>query len=170
MAFCGKCGTSVDDNMEYCPSCGAKTDNVSGQQTQAQTKDLGSVLENINNTADTTDQYEQQDIIQNKAMAILAYFGPLVLISIFAAPKTSKFTRYHANQGLVLLLCEIGFSILYNILSAILLAISWRLYFIVSIIGIISIVFVILAIIGIINASSGKAKSLPIIGNIRILK
>ena len=33
-------------------------------------------------------------------MAILAYFGILVLIPILAA-KDSKFARFHANQGLL---------------------------------------------------------------------
>ena len=102
-------------------------------------------------------------------MAILAYFGPLVLIPIFAA-KQSKFARYHSNQGLVLLIASILYGIAYNILSSIILAISWRLYFIVSIIGLVSIVITILAIIGIINAATGKAKELPLIGKFKILK
>jgi len=55
-------------------------------------------------------------------------------------------------------------------LSSIILAISWRLYFIVSIIGLVSIVITVLAIIGIINAATGKAKELPLIGNFKILK
>ncbi len=102
-------------------------------------------------------------------MAILAYFGPLVLIPIFAA-KQSKFARYHSNQGLVLLIASILYGIAYSILSSIILAISWRFYFIVSIIGLVSIVITVLAIIGIINAATGKAKELPLIGKFKILK
>ena len=41
----------------------------------------------------------------NKVMAILSYFGILVLIPIFAA-KDDAFARYHANQGLVLLIAS----------------------------------------------------------------
>ena len=102
-------------------------------------------------------------------MSILAYFGPLVLIPIFAA-KNSKFARYHSNQGLVLLLAAIAYGIVYGILSTIIYTISWRLGFIVSIIGLVSILFTVLAIIGIINAVNGRAKELPIIGKYRILK
>ena len=57
------------------------------------------------------------------------------------AARESRFARYHANQGLVLLIACIAYSIVYGIVSSIILAISWRLYFITSIIGIAGIVF-----------------------------
>ena len=137
--------------------------------SQPPQNDFSQKIQNLNNTADTTAEFDAQDINSNKAMAILAYFGPLVLIPIFAA-KQSKFARYHSNQGLVLLIASILYGIAYSILSSIILAISWRLYFIVSIIGLVSIVITILAIIGIINAATGKAKELPLIGKFKILK
>lgn len=99
-------------------------------------------------------------------MAILAYFGPLVLIPLLAA-KGSRYARYHTNQGLVLCIVCIAYSIVYGILSSIILAISWRLYSLVSIIGLIGLV---LAVIGIINAANGRAKELPVIGKIKLLK
>ncbi len=171
MTYCGKCGAQVQDGVKFCQGCGAavemKVEN-NAQQAQPQ-NDYSAKIQNLNNTADTTSEFDAQDIGSNKAMAILAYFGPLVLIPIFAA-KGSKFARYHSNQGLVLLLAAIAYGIVYNILSAIILAISWRLYFIVSIIGLVSIVITVLAIIGIINAATGKAKELPLIGKFKILK
>ena len=176
MKFCGKCGTKIEDNIKFCPGCGSPTDAPQEQQSQqAQPasqppqNDFSQKIQNLNNTADTTAEFDAQDITSNKAMAILAYFGPLVLIPIFAA-KQSKFARYHSNQGLVLLIASILYGIAYSILSSIILAISWRLYFIVSIIGLVSIVITILAIIGIINAATGKAKELPLIGKFKILK
>ena len=123
----------------------------------------------LNNTADTTAEFDKADIEQNKGMSILAYLGPLVLIPILAA-KNSKFARYHSNQGLVLLIAAVIYGIAYGILSTIIYAISWRLGFIVSIIGLVSILFTVLAIIGIINAVNGRAKELPIIGKYKILK
>lgn len=174
MAFCGKCGTKVEDGVKFCPSCGApmgaqeQPNQTAQQQTNTQ-NDFTAKVTGLNNTADTTANYEQQDIQQSKTMAILAYIGILVLIPIFAA-KESKFARYHANQGLILCLAEIAYGIVYGILSSIILAISWRLYFLVSIVGLVGIVFLVLAIIGIINAAGGKAKELPIIGKFKILK
>lgn len=164
MAYCGKCGAQMEDGKKFCPSCGASQDAGTTQQT-----DFNSKLQDLNNTADETAAFAPEDIAQHKAMGILAYLGPLVLISIFAAPG-SKFARYHSNQGLVLLLAEIAYSIIYGILSSVILAISWRLYFIVTIIGLVSLIFLVLAVIGIINAVNGRAKELPVIGGIKLLK
>jgi len=176
MTYCGKCGAQVQDGVKFCQGCGAAVETkVENNAQQAQPasqppqNDFSQKIQNLNNTADTTAEFDAQDITSNKAMAILAYFGPLVLIPIFAA-KQSKFARYHSNQGLVLLIASILYGIAYSILSSIILAISWRLYFIVSIIGLVSIVITILAIIGIINAATGKAKELPLIGKFKILK
>ncbi len=126
-------------------------------------------LSGLSNTADTTTEYDPKDIEQNKTMALLAYLGILVLIPIFAA-GTSPFARYHANQGLVLCIAAILYGIAYSIFSSIILAISWRLYFLVSLIGLVGIVFLILAVMGIINALNGKAKELPLIGKYKLLK
>ncbi|MBP5194225.1 MAG: DUF4870 domain-containing protein, partial [Clostridia bacterium] len=91
--------------------------------------------------------------------------GILVLIPILAA-KDSKFARFHSNQGLVLLICEVVVSIVLGILSVIpyvgivFAILSW----------IVSIVFFVFLILGIVNAVQGKAKELPIIGKFKILK
>lgn len=109
-------------------------------------------------------------------MAILAYFGILVFIPILAA-KESKFARYHANQGLILFMALVGWSIADYILTAILRTLLWRgmgLWEIYSLCGtilnLVYFVFTILAIIGIVNALNGKAKELPVIGKYKILK
>ncbi len=176
MAFCGKCGTKVDEGVKFCPGCGNAMEATTpeqqaapAQEPAANQSDFSAKMAALNNTADTTADYDANDITQNKAMGVLAYFGPLCFIPMFAA-KDSKFARFHANQGLVLLIACVVWSIAYSILNAIILAISWRLYFISSIIGLVSLVFLILAIIGIINAANGKAKELPLIGKIKILK
>lgn len=177
MAYCGKCGTKVDEGVKFCPSCGNPMEAPAPEQ-QAQTQqaqpagdqnDFSTKVAALNNTTDTTANYDANDITQNKAMGILAYFGPLCFIPMFAA-KGSKFARFHANQGLVLLIACVAWAIVSSILNSIILAISWRLYFITSIISLLSVVFAILAIIGIINAANGRAKELPVIGKFKILK
>ena len=149
MAFCRQCGSKFDDGVKFCPGCGAAS--AQGGYASA--------------TVSVSD-----DAQQNKVMAILAYFGPLVLIPIFAA-KESRFARFHSNQGVVLLLACIAYSIVYSVLSGILLAISGTLFLIISILGFAcSCGITVLAIIGIINAAKGEMKPLPIIGGIKILK
>lgn len=171
MAFCGKCGAQVNEGVKFCPSCGASTEIPKEEPTQqtGQQTDFSAKIAGLNNTADNTAQFDAQDIQNNKAMAILAYIGILVLIPLFAA-KESKFARYHTNQGLVLYIAEIAYSIASAILSSVIFAISWRLYFLVSIIALVSLVFLVLLIIGIMNAANGRAKELPIIGKFKILK
>lgn len=175
MAYCGKCGTKVDEGVKFCPSCGnpmeAPASEQQAQQTQQNTAqtDFSAKFANLNNTADTTAEFDQADITNNKAMGILAYLGPLVFIPMFAA-KGSKFARFHANQGLTLFIACVAWSIVYSILNWIILAISWRLFFISSIIGLCSLVFLVLAVLGIVNASNGRAKELPVIGKFKFLK
>ncbi len=123
-------------------------------------------FQNLNNTADTTSQFDPQDITNNKVMAILAYFGILVLIPIFAA-KESKFARFHANQGLILFIAGIAIYIVQTIFYSIF---SLRLWWLIStVVGIIGLVIFVLAIVGIVNAAQGKAKELPLVGNFKIL-
>ena len=162
MAFCGKCGTKVDEGVKFCPSCGnpmeapAPEQQGQTQQTQAQQSDLSAKLTNLNNTADITEQFDKDDIEKNKVMGLLAYI--LFFIPLLAA-KDSPFARYHANQGLVLFLAAI--------LSSVILLIPILGWIIAPIL---SIVITVLAVIGIINALNGKAKELPIIGKFKILK
>ena len=121
--------------------------------------------EMLTNTPDTTAEYDPNDIEQNKVMALLAYLSILVLIPIFAAPR-SKFARFHVNQGIVLAIAEVIASILAGILTSIPF-IGW-LFGIVF--GLIDLAAFILAVLGILNAVNGKAKELPFIGKFRLLK
>ena len=162
MAYCGKCGTKVDEGVKFCPSCGnpmeapAPEQQAQTQQTQAQQSDLSAKLTNLNNTADITEQFDKDDIEKNKVMGLLAYI--LFFIPLLAA-KDSPFARYHANQGLVLFICGLISSLVW-----IIPILGW------IIAPILSIVITVLAVIGIINALNGKAKELPIIGKFKILK
>ena len=113
---------------------------------------------------------DPKDAEENKIMAILAYFGILVLVPLLAA-KESAFARFHANQGLLLLIAGIALSIAASILMFIVVFISYTLIFVVyGILSIASIGLFVLAIIGIINAAKGEAKELPLIGKYTILK
>ena len=159
MAFCGKCGTKFEDGAKFCPACGAP---ASAQPQQAATPAYAPPV-----VPGAPAQADSKDAQDNKAMAVLAYI--IFLIPLFAA-KESPFARYHTNQGLVLAIAAVAYGIVYGILSTIVLAISWRLYLVVSILGWVGVVFAVLSVIGIINAVNGRMKPQPIIGGIKILK
>lgn len=159
MANCAKCGQPVEDGEKFCKSCGAAVGSEENNQ-----QDLGAKIAQLNNTEDTTKDYDNSDIESNKVMAVLAYIGILVLVPILAA-KNSKYARFHANQGLVLFIAEI----IYNFVSAIIRAIL-PLAVVNILLLVISALFLVLSIIGIVNAATGKAKELPVIGKIRIIK
>ena len=127
--------------------------------------DLNQKINEFNNTKDSTSEFDPNDIQQNKVMAILAYLSWLVLIPLFAA-KESKFARYHCNQGIMLAIAEIIVWVIFGILS-IIPYVGWIFIVLNSLISLVCLVF---AVTGIINAANGKAKELPFIGKINILK
>lgn len=114
-------------------------------------------------------RFDANDVAQNKVMGILAYIGFLFLVPLFAA-KNSPYSRFHANQGLVLFIVEFAYGIVYAILTFILAFIPIIGWLLIAVLGLVNIVFFVFMILGIMNACSGEAKKLPLIGGITILK
>ncbi len=163
MVYCGNCGTKYEDGMRFCPSCGTPAAN-----SQQDPNHSAAYQAPLANGAPAKDDI--RDAQDNKAMAILAYLGPLVLVPIFAA-KESNFARYHANQGLVLCIASILYGIVYAILSSVTILISLSVGLVITfILGLFFWVFGIFSIIGIVRACKGEKKPLPLIGGITILK
>ena len=63
--------------------------------------------EDSDNAKDATTSY---DVESNKAMAVLSYLGILVLVHLVGA-KNSPFARFHTNQGLILCIATILYSV-----------------------------------------------------------
>ena len=137
--FCPKCGAQNEDQAKFCSGCAQ-----SFQQDQQPTEGYS---------------YEQ-DVQQNKAMAIISYF--IFFIPLIAA-KESRFARYHANQGLILLLLAVCGGIVLSLLSALL----WFLFPIMILLHtVFSIAIFVLLILGIVNTVNGKMAPLPVIGSL----
>ncbi len=100
--------------------------------------------------------FDPGDIEKNKTMAGLAYI--IFFLPLVACPD-SKFGRYHANQGLLLLI--LGF--VGGIILGMIPIIGWVL------LPIFSLCILVLAIIGLVNGLNGKVKELPFIGKFKIL-
>lgn len=128
-------------------------------------KKKGKIMKEKFVMADVTQEFDPEDIQKNKAMGILAYISLLVLVPIFGA-KDSKFARFNANQGLVLLIGSAAFSLISNIFGGIKF-IGWIFSLIC---GLGNIGIAVLAVFGIVNVARGFARKLPLIGEIKILK
>jgi uncharacterized membrane protein len=114
---------------------------------------------NLNQEMDSTQEniYTPEDIENNKTMAGLAYI--LFFLPLIVCPE-SKYAKFHANQGLLLLIAGIAGNVVLGIIPVI----GWLL------IPIYGIGILILGIMGLINGFGGKAKELPLIGKYTILK
>lgn len=98
-----------------------------------------------------------EDIENNKIMAGLAYI--VFFLPLLSCPD-SRFARFHANQSLSLLILGLGGSIILSIIPII----GWVL------LPLFSIIVLATAFICMIGALNGKAKKLPLIGRIKLLK
>ena len=154
MAMCKNCGARIADSAANCPCCGAPVETTA--------EDFFRKVKDLNNTGDYTHTFYFPDVQANRLMAVLCYLSWLVLIPIFAA-RESAYARFHVNQGLVLAITEIIWGVFAGIVGK-------YLWFLGLVLDIGSLAFLVLSIIGIVNAAKGRAKELPIIGKIRILK
>ena len=127
--------------------------------------DMKEKFDQVTDTKDTTASFDKSDIEKNKNLSILAYLSWLVIIPLCVA-KDSKFARYHCNQGLVLAIAEIAAAVVLSLLAQI-PYVGW-IFWILE--GLVWVLCVVLTILGIVNAANGKAKELPLVGGIRILK
>lgn len=128
-------------------------------------------MANILDMPDTTSYFSRSDIKSNRLMAVLSYLSVLVLIPVFAA-KNSPYARFHASQGVNLLILSVLWAIVSGIIGAIVgaigavvLSVLWGIVF-----WVITIALVLMMVIGILGALQGRARELPLIGGFRILK
>jgi Predicted membrane protein len=158
MEKCYKCGAEIRGAVKFCPYCGAelKAGNTYSQSGYNQ----GGNDYNSGYTPNSTytSEFDPRDIEDNRVISILCYFGLLLLIPLLARPY-SQYVKYHANQGIVLLILLIASEAI-----MIIPILGW----IAGLVG--NIFCLICLILGIINTLNGQAKPLPIIGQYQILR
>ncbi|HOL22205.1 MAG TPA: hypothetical protein PLQ41_05070 [bacterium] len=99
---------------------------------------------------------DQKAIDEGKGLAWLSYLGILLLIPLLVN-KDNEYSKFHVKQGIILLICSVGWQIVSIILH------------IIPVIGTLiwagGLLFLfILMVMGIINALNGKTEPLPVIG------
>lgn len=111
--------------------------------------ECGTELSDKPNTTGTGQTSEPE----SKAMGIIAYlFGWIgLIIAVCAGNREDEFTKFHINQALMLDICSL-------------------IVFIPVIGQILWVVLLVFRIIGLIWAISGKMNSLPIVGNVKLIK
>lgn len=104
-----------------------------------------------------------------KVYGILSYFWILFLVPLLAGGR--EFSRYHANQGLVLFIVDAILGIIIGVVCAIANVIPVVGGIVIGIVsGVSSLIMLAFMIIGIYHAAQGEMKPLPIIGAITIIK
>ena len=157
------------------------------EETAKEPESFGGIKKVLNlflKTPDHTNDYDPNEVVKAKGISIAAMFGitfwvPLVL------RRNSMFGRFYANQGLLMLILCIPFSILFAIFSGIvgvacsndaavagassgLTFMGWIMDLIVFAICYAIPIFIL--ILSIKNIRAGKAKEIPFIGFLRIIK
>lgn len=128
------------------------------------------------NLQDKTADYSKEEIENGKLMALLSYIGILALIPYFAE-KENKYVRFHAIQGLNLLIINLvvsAASFVVAIVATVLFIIpiiGWILGFLLYlVIGLVPVGLLVISILGIVYSLQGNAKELPIVNQIKFIK
>ncbi len=131
--------------------------------------DLNRDLERLRNEeTDFTFCYDPEDITRNKSVCALSYLSVLFFLPLVVCPD-SRYGRFHANQALVLLITSVAGNVMFRIAKSILSVVhlGW-------IAGIASwfwgLLVFLLMIFGIVNVLNGRARELPLIGKIKLLR
>lgn len=128
--------------------------------------DLKNLQEQFQNPEDVTDWFAPEDIQNNKVSAVFACFPILFWLPLVIA-QNSPYAKFCANQGLIYFTMDMVLSAAVSLLGAV-------LGFIPLIGGLISVLLGLassLAMLAcfvflLINAVQGKAKKIPVIGNL----
>ncbi len=159
MPYCKKCGCYVEDNAEACPSCGEKVRSNSAQDK----------VNGFLNTPDHASEFNESDMKSNKVVNTLAYLGITFWLPLLGEQTPDK--RFHANQGLLILILSIVLGILSPVAGLIFSLIPFLGPVLAGLLNAcISLAMLFYVLFGIINTVNDKAKELPLIGKITLLK
>lgn len=186
MKKCPKCNKTLGARDKFCKNCG---EPLTKEEKRKQKKDqteifnkIGDNIEKILDTEDTSKDYSKKDIENNKGLAIISYIGPLSIVS-YLKKDESEYTKYHAIQGLNLFIIWCVYAVISILLRKIKITKTCNVvggfvlncervtpWWISFPLDIIAFILLVINIIGLVYAILGKAKKLPVVEKIDIVK
>jgi len=104
----------------------------------------------------SNEKYSPEDIEKNKIIAAIAY---AIFFVPFLFDKDSEYGKFHANQGLLLLIVSFVGNVVLTLSSV---GAIFQPF--------LNVIILVLFIMGVFNAINGEVKELPVIGKYRLLK
>lgn len=188
MKVCPNCHNAVDDNITFCPNCGANVgaqqpqrpqqpqqpqrpqqqyqqpqQQYAQQQYQQQYQQQRPQYANVPDPYDHTSQFTAEDVSANKLLAMLVYvLGAVGIVIALLAGKDSAFAKFHARQGMKIVLLE-------TICTLATTFLVWT--FIVPLAGAVcTVILLVVRIICFCQVCSGKSVEPPIVRSFTFLK
>lgn len=168
MAFCMKCGTEIKDGIAFCPECGTPMLKSAEKLSRHMI------------SRDHTDEFEAEDISNNKVWAMLAYlFGIIGVLLALIAGTMSPYARFHATQSvkifIVTSLGTLAIGIVAGIIGGIAIALAGMYGYYVMIplmivFAAFEICMLVLVVMCFIQVCRGKAKDIPLVGTLGFLR
>ena len=147
-------------------------------------KGWAKILDMFTNTPDHTEDFDPADIARSKTTSIVAMFGITFWVP-YAFNSRSVFSRYYANQGLLMLIFMLPFTLIYSMFAGI-VGVACTVpptlanpHATLGFMGVIMDIFFFLVCYAIPifmiynairNINAGKAKDLPFIGFLRLIR
>jgi uncharacterized membrane protein len=124
-------------------------------------------------------KFDKQEIEAGKGMAVLSYI--IALVPYFAEKKNG-YARFHAVQGMNILLIAVIYWVAYSIILAIVTAMVCAssplaclsglgsIGVVSTILWLVGLAICALDIVGLVYAATGKAKEVPLLGKVKIIR
>lgn len=168
MAYCSHCGSQLPEGAPSCPTCGAPVENARSYQEATQ---KGVTLGNAQNFSG---EFDPNDLASNKWCYVLAYLWILFFLPLIVCPE-SRVGKFHANQGLIMLIFSVAVGIVSAIVGAfaaipvpLVSALFSTLASLISLAG--GIVHLIVFFYELVNIINNQAVEIPILGKYKLIK
>ena len=155
MAFCAKCGTTLNEGAEFCGTCGAQVGTAAPSTSgNAEVVPISSPAAN-------------SGLAPNLAGALTYVLGLItgIVFLVLEPYKYNRFVRFHAVQSILFCVAAIAFSIAWSILVDVMVSISgWTAVALTPLGLVISLGFFLFWLFLMYQAYSQREFRIPVIG------